>query len=74
MKWIREIWESLKSETVFNCWMKTGLIENHIQKGNGNRMPITGEREKNDVVNFLRRTLPVQLQSPINELLQSKDD
>ena len=74
MKWIREIWESLKSDTVFNCWMKTGLIENHIQKGDGNSIPITGEREKNDIINFLRRSLLVQLHSQIDELLQFKND
>ena len=54
MKWIREIWEILKADTVFNWWMKTGLIENHIQNGNGESTPITGELEKNEIANFLR--------------------
>ena len=74
MKWIRETWESVKADTVFNWWMKTGLIENHIQNGNGESTPTTGELEKNEIANFLRKSLPVQLHSQIDELLKSNDD
>ena len=46
MKWISEIWQSLDSSIVFNWWMKTGLIKDHVNKADNDEMQTICDSQK----------------------------
>ncbi len=74
MKWIREIWQNLDSTIIFNCWMKTGLISNNVNRAQTDDIPALCDPEKNEIIEFLKRSLPVQHHDELDTLLQPSDD
>ena len=66
MKWMKEIWEGLKEEIVFNCWCNTGLI------ATANSVLNDSESEANSEIKEIKihllNVMPVQFHSTINEL------
>ncbi len=74
MKWIYEICNELDSNILFNCWMKTGLADKNVNKDNSQIMQSTYESEKAEIIDFLKKSLPVQHYMHLHELLQPHDE
>ena len=67
MKWMKEIWEDLKEEIIFNCWCNTGLIA----RANSvlNNSELEAKSEIKEIKTHLLNLMPVQFHSTINELV-----
>ena len=74
MKWICEIWQSLDSSIVFNCWIKTGLIEDLVNKAGNDEMQTMCDPLTEEIIEFLKRSLPIQHHFELDKLLQPSDD
>ena len=66
MKWMKEIWENLKEESIFNCWCNTSLIatSNSVLKD----PELEASSEIREIKTHLFNVLPIQFHSTINEL------
>ena len=67
MKWMKENWESLKEEIVFNCWFNTGLIAttNSVLKNS----ELEASSEIREIKSLLLNKLPMQFHKTINEMI-----
>ena len=74
MKWISEIWQSLDSSIVFNCWMKTGIIKDHVNKAENDEMQTMCDPQEEEIIDLLKRSLPIQHHFELDKLLQPSDD
>ncbi len=52
--------------------MKTGLIDNHLSKAENSVSHTTCDPKKDEIVEFLKRSLLVQHHAELNELLQPR--
>ena len=62
---MKQIWEDLKEETIFNCWCNTGLIasSNSVLKN----PELEANSEIEEIKRHLLNALPLHFHSTINE-------
>ena len=71
LKWMKQICEELREETMFNCWCNTCLIASSISVLENSELEAKFEIE--EILTHLFNALPFHLHSTINELLISNE-
>ena len=67
MIWMKQIWDDLKQEILFNCWCTTGLIvyANSVLKNS----EVDANSEIKEIKAHLLKVLPLHFHSNIKELI-----
>ena len=57
---ISEVWQSIDSSIVFNCCMKSRLINDQINKAENNEIQTMCDPKIEEIIESLKRSLPIQ--------------